>query len=127
MLEMIGNINYIESDTIKAEVDQFYKIYGISKDSIVELKFSTSDEMRELNNKYLKNNKTTDVLSFPQSSYPSQKSILGTICICKDELKIGKKHIIELVLHGLFHLIGYDHDLNPKKWEQAVKKYETIY
>lgn len=127
MLEIIEKTDNADLNSIKATIDQFYKAYNIAKDTIVELKFSTNIEMRKLNKKYLSNDKNTDVLSFPQSNYPSQKSILGTICISKDEIKFGEKHIIELVLHGLFHLIGYDHDLNPKKWQQALKKYEKLH
>lgn len=127
MLEIIGKTDDLDLNSIEATVDQFYKAQNISKDVIVELKFSDCSEMQKLNKKYLGNDKNTDVLSFPQSNFPSQKSILGTICIAREEIKFGKKHIIELVLHGLFHLIGFDHDLNSKKWHEAVEKYEKLH
>lgn len=127
MLEIIGKTDNIDLSSIKETVEQFYKVYDIPKNSIIELNFITCEEMRNLNKKYLKKDKSTDVLSFPQSNFPSQKSILGTICICTDEIKFGKKHIIELVKHGLFHLIGYNHELSPKKWHEAVNKYEKIH
>lgn len=127
MLEIIGKIDKIESNLIKAIIDNFFKVHNINKNTIVELKFSTADEMRGLNKKYLHNDAGTDVLSFPQSDFPSQKPILGTICISKDEIRFGNNHIMGLVEHGLFHLIGYDHDLNFKEWQQAVNKYEKIY
>lgn len=127
MLEIIEKTNNIELGSIKTAIDRFYKAHQVPKESIIELNFLTSDEMRFLNKKYLQNNKDTDVLSFPQKFFPVKKSILGTICISKNEIIFGKKHIIELVEHGLFHLIAYDHDLNPEEWRKAVKKYEKIH
>jgi probable rRNA maturation factor len=75
----------------------------------------TSDaEMRELNRRFRRKNKPTDVLSFP-SEMPK---LAGDIAISADiatanACQLG--HSVEtelkiLILHGLLHLAGYDHE-----------------
>lgn len=75
----------------------------------------TSDaEMRELNRRFRRMNKPTDVLSFP-SQIPK---LAGDIAISADIAAAHAEqlgHSIEtevkiLILHGLLHLAGYDHE-----------------
>lgn len=96
----------------------------------VSLNFVSEKEIKELNNKFRKIDKVTDVLSFPnlnkkytQKLAEFDKEIvdgqlfLGDIVICKAQAKrqakeFGhsyKREICFLALHGLLHLIGYDH------------------
>jgi len=69
--------------------------------------------MRALNRQFRGKDKTTDVLSFP-----SEKPFLGDIVIAtgvaaKQARAAGHSIVTEvrvLALHGLLHLLGYDHD-----------------
>ena len=71
--------------------------------------------MREYNTFYRNIRKTTDVLSFPQDG-PDNK-ILGDIIISTETAKRRSKvyqigfdeEIANLVIHGILHLLGYDH------------------
>ena len=82
----------------------------------------TSDaEMRELNRRFRRKNKTTDVLSFP-SEMPK---LAGDIAISAD-IAAGNAeqlgHPLEtelkiLILHGLLHLAGYDHETDNGEME----------
>lgn len=84
--------------------------------------------MQELNNKFRKLDATTDVLSFPQND-PTQSSRffvdhpdgilrLGDIVVsypeavreATEENKLVDDKIVELVLHGLEHLLGNHHE-----------------
>jgi probable rRNA maturation factor len=83
--------------------------------------------MRELNNAYRKVDETTDVLSFPQydPSQPTSPFVdvpddvlrLGDIVVsypqavkeATEENKLVDDKIVELVLHGLEHLLGNHH------------------
>ncbi len=58
--------------------------------------------MRELNRKFLKRNYPTDVLAF------RLEVDFGEIYIAANQIK-NYHHMIELVLHGLLHLAGYNH------------------
>lgn len=89
------------------------------KNTEVVLTFITDSEMKKLNYKYRKKNKTTDVLSFSQDDYFNQKrKVLGDILISKPKAKkqakaAGHRLIDEyrlLAIHGLLHLLGYDHE-----------------
>ena len=73
--------------------------------------------VRHLNRKYRRKDQATDVLSFPADS-PRRSAHLGDIVIATGVAKrqareAGHSYDTELrvlALHGLLHLLGYDHD-----------------
>lgn len=78
------------------------------------------EEMVYLNNTYRNQNKTTNVLAFPSvvpESIPLDCPFLGDVVICSqvlfDESKQLNKSLQEhwslIVIHGVLHLLGYDH------------------
>jgi probable rRNA maturation factor len=85
--------------------------------------FTSDEEMRLLNKRYLGANKPTNVLSFPTNIYmssdfkESQVHILGSIALAhqtlmqesKDQQKPFGNHLRHLIVHGVLHLFGYDH------------------
>ena len=80
--------------------------------------------MKKLNNKFRKSNKSTDVLSFPNFSLKKLKAIrkknfyIGDIAVCYGIINLrakNKNFLIEfdkVWVHGLLHLVGYDHTKN---------------
>ena len=72
---------------------------------------TNNKEMKNLNYKFRKKNKTTDVLSFPLKN----KNYIGDIAISFEIInKRSKKtnfflELDKMWIHGYFHLIGYDH------------------
>ena len=74
--------------------------------------------MRALNRQFRGKDAVTDVLSFPASRTPGVTPFLGDIVIASGVAKRQAKdagHSIQtevrvLALHGLLHLLGYDHD-----------------
>ena len=84
------------------------------------MRIVNSEEMIYLNHAYRKKNKTTNVLAFP-SSLPDhielEYPLLGDIIICPEVLltesqqfnKSLKEHWSLIVIHGVLHLLGYDH------------------
>ena len=121
-----------------------------SKDKIFKKKsifctllLSGDKEIKFLNKKFRKKNKATDVLSFPfQTKIELKKKLkkekevyLGDIIINFNKIKnkkVLKKFKFEfdrLWIHGLVHLLGYDHkkDKDFFKMSQMEKKYfDTI-
>ena len=82
----------------------------------INISFVSQQEIKELNRRFLKQNKATNVLSFP-SDPKCYEDLLGEIAICPSVIKEesivqGKKehdHLIHLILHSVLHLLGYDH------------------
>lgn len=86
--------------------------------------FLVSDrEIQEYNLQRRGKNKATDVLSFPiAENLPVPHKILGEVIISTETLErqareIGhssKDEFYRLVVHGILHLLGYDHERSPK-------------
>ena len=79
------------------------------------LLLTNNKEMKKLNRKFRKKNKTTDVLSFPIKIKNKKKMYVGDIAICFEIIKKRSKktnfflEFDKMWIHGYLHLIGYDH------------------
>lgn len=82
--------------------------------------FVPDDRMKQLNELFRGKNTTTDVLSFPHEpdSFDPDKDNLGDIVISVEQAQKQaaengltlEGEIKQLILHGLLHLCGYDHE-----------------
>ncbi|MBI0169964.1 MULTISPECIES: rRNA maturation RNase YbeY [Bartonella] len=97
-------------------------------DSELSLVFTDDANIRTINAKWRHIDKATNVLSFPAFSIqPGQRPgpILGDIviaretvqCEAQEENKSFDDHLSHLIVHGLLHLTGYDHQ-NDEEAEQ---------
>lgn len=97
-------------------------------DSELSLVFTDDANIRTINAKWRHIDKATNVLSFP--AFPIQPGqqpgpILGDIVIAREtvqreaqeENKSFDDHLSHLIVHGLLHLTGYDHQ-NDEEAEQ---------
>jgi len=84
----------------------------------VSLAFVTKAEMQKLNNKFRKKNKPTDVLSFELS----EPNYLGEVVICKEVVKEKGENLMEVFIHGVLHLCGYDHERSPGRSKGEAEK-----
>jgi len=102
------------------------------------------DKIRELNRSYLEEDAPTDVLSFPliESDLdeigfvtpPDSVLHLGDIIISYPQAKqqakkrghTVKKEVAVLIVHGLLHLLGYDHDTPAHKRSMHKKEAQII-
>ncbi len=119
----------------KLPLELFEKIVAelkITQD--IELLIVDNETIAKLNKQFRNKEEATDVLSFPlQSSTPYIP--LGSIVISIDKAKEGAKkyhHLVSdeltlLFIHGLLHLIGYDHETDNgqmrKKEEELIEKF----
>jgi len=79
----------------------------------LSIAFVDDEAMRELNRRFRRKNKTTDVLTFPGDA-----PLLGEIVISVDQARrqaTDEKHSLAtevryLILHGILHALGYDHE-----------------
>ena len=111
----------IEDEMIRA-AEIVGKIYGVEK-SEVSITLTDDKNIHELNKKFRKIDRPTDVLSFAfrESDEPkilnAEFETLGDIIISVERAKIQAedfghsflREIIFLEVHGLLHLLGYDH------------------
>lgn len=87
----------------------------------VTLRLVDSKEMQTLNRTYRNKDALTNVLSFPvDDDIRTLHGLLGDIVICpavvEQEAQAQRKprdaHFAHLVIHGVLHLLGYDHTEN---------------
>jgi probable rRNA maturation factor len=95
----------------------------------VNVLVTTNRQMRELNRRFRNNDKPTDVLSFPAPEGIGQK-LAGDIAISAEiagsnARALGHSSATELrllVLHGLLHLAGYDHETDDGDMERRESR-----
>lgn len=89
----------------------------------VSILLSTDRTLRRLNREFRGKDKPTDVLSFPAANFPESKKtnpISGDLAISLDTAARQARsfgHTLEteiriLILHGLLHLAGFDHEVD---------------
>jgi len=115
------------------DVKTLEEIYNYLTNKDIELILTTDEEIKTLNKLYRNVDKPTDVLSFPLENIPGMP--LGSIIISIDTAKKGAEkynHSIEdeiklLFIHGLLHLLGYDHETDNgemrKKEKEIIEKF----
>ena len=92
---------------------------------------TNNKEMKNLNFKFRKKNKTTDVLSFPIKIKDKTKIYVGDIAISYEIVKERSKdtnffiEFDKMWVHGYLHLIGYDHK-KSNDYEKMLKKEKLI-
>jgi probable rRNA maturation factor len=97
----------------------------------VNIALVSDDRIRALNRKYRRKNYATDVLSFatnPESRIPNP--VLGDIVIARgvaqrQAREIGHSPATELrvlALHGLLHLLGYDHERDDGRMGRVERR-----
>ena len=114
-----------------------------------ELVFDNENDMRSLNNAERGIDKSTDVLSFPsmddikgvvltpeicKTEMDGRYIFIGSIVLCDEKIKaqakeFGHSAVRErnyLIMHGLLHLLGYDHIDPEDKREMRDKEKEVL-
>ena len=101
---------------------------GLEKD--LSLALVAPSRIKELNKKYRKKDRATDVLSF------EDKETWGEIVICPSQVEKNarqagssfKKELLRVFVHGVLHLLGYDHikEKDRKEMEKKEQYYLNI-
>ena len=91
-----------------------------AKGGSVVIAFVSDRQMRRLNSEFRGKNSTTDVLSFPfeADEFEAGENNLGDIAISLEQARRQasendlsfETEIKQLILHGILHLCGYDHE-----------------
>jgi probable rRNA maturation factor len=104
-------------DKLQSIVSLIFREEGLV-DSEINLRILDDKEMKKLNYKFRNKNLTTNVLSFQSDdiSIKHTKNI-GDIAISSEyvereaveEGKFFEDHMIHMLAHGVYHILGYDH------------------
>ena len=100
----------------------------------VDLTVCSASEMTKINRQFRGKNKPTDVLSFPATEFFWIQGMLGDLVLCSDVLiaqakqqNHSWKHEIDvLIVHGLLHLLGFDHELGPREAKKMQAMEERL-
>ena len=107
---------------------------GLS-DQEVTIRFTDEVESQSLNHEYRGKDKPTNVLSFPFEAPPGiEINLLGDLVICapvisreaKEQNKAVADHYAHMTVHGLLHLMGYDHIEDADAEEMESKEIEIL-
>ena len=115
MVEVVNRQRRLKLDTEAWSTFADKALHAIGKnDSPATIAFVSDKRIRELNRQFRGVDKATDVLSFPAE----EKVNLGDIAVSVDTAAMQAQEngltiegeIAQLILHGLLHLCGYDHE-----------------
>jgi len=103
--------------------------------------FVNNSYIKRLNKRYRKVNRTTDVIAFPMEehreftpSIPFSSRLLGDVFISAERAKVQakdfghsiKKEIAILTIHGILHLLSYDHERRKDGLVMRNKEQEIL-
>jgi probable rRNA maturation factor len=137
-VNLITRDEYPLSENLIGNLDQFF-ISILSSESIedsnINLSFISSEEMQELNKEFRGIDKDTNVLSFENQDISREHTkVLGDIAICYpyvvNEAIVSKKdldsHISHMFIHGILHILGYDHQNESEADNMESKEIEFL-
>jgi len=131
-IHIVDNIRYLDlrkKREFKKQVEVILNTLNLSRNTEICITFLDDNDMRKINETYRGMKRTTDVLSFPQYELnpqnlnaaiatDNQKYLtLGDIVISINTAKRHaqfygnslEKEVRKLIIHGILHLLGYDH------------------
>lgn len=109
---------------VSAAVESAWKVEGLEGAKQVEISILPDEELRKLNQSTRGKDYVPDVLSFPMSDPTDSLPMLGEMYVSASKVyaqaqEYGHSHCEEfliLCIHGMFHLLGYDH-IDDDEWE----------
>jgi len=123
--------NNLDCIFLKKIAEKTLEQAGIKDNIEISLAIVGDGRMRKINRIYQGKNRITDVLSFDNKEkkfieMPDGVKRLGEIMICypqaKKQARLAgyqlEKELAVLFIHGLLHLLGYDHKDNGKRTEE---------
>lgn len=128
-IELTNLTNFsMDEEILKSLANFALQKLGIHPDSELSISLVDEDEMSSLHMRWLNETGPTDVLSFPMDELKPESAvngpgILGDIVLCpkfaevqaKNAGQTLEKEIELLMVHGVLHLLGFDHRESDEK------------
>ena len=133
-IDLVNNSSVQCNESAIASVSEFaLKKMGIHQESELGIRFVNEDEMSQLHVKWMDLAGPTDVLSFPMdelkpNSAADGPGVIGDIVLCPAYAEKNGKQSLEkelelLTVHGVLHLLGFDHeDVDDEKKMFALQE-----
>lgn len=123
----------VESKLLSKIAHRALEVLGLSRAELSIVLVSDA-QIRRLNKLYRHKDKPTDVLSFPIGEKVNGWLILGDIVISVDTARrqaqeLGyslEEELKRLLVHGLVHLLGYDHELGGEEEKKFFELEEFV-
>ncbi len=134
-------------ELVKRAVDSSLEFEKFDMPSEIGIMFVDNERIREINREHRNIDKPTDVLSFPivdmyegvinsdegDFDLDEEVLLLGDIIISLEMTKLQaeeyghsfERELAFLITHGVFHLLGYDHD-SPEREEKMISKQYSV-
>jgi probable rRNA maturation factor len=112
----------VEGKLLSKIAHRALEVLGLNRAEL-SIVLASDPQIKRLNKLYRNKDKPTDVLSFPIGEKVNGWLILGDIVISVDTAKRQAKELgysleeelKRLLVHGLVHLLGYDHELGGEE------------
>jgi probable rRNA maturation factor len=106
---------------------------GERRKAYVTITFLGPTRMRALNREHLGHDRTTDVISFALST--PEGELVGDVYVCRAVAAVQAKalgvplrqELVRLVVHGILHVLGYDHPAGEGRTRSAMWRKQERY
>ena len=136
----------VETSWLQAIAEKILIALGAESTVELDLAIVGQERIRELNRTYLEEDEPTDVLAFSMLSEqreeetmcfvtpPDGVTHLGEVIISYPQAVIQaeehqhpvEKEIAILIIHGVLHLLGYDHDKPEAEYQMRAREMEIL-
>jgi probable rRNA maturation factor len=126
----VPNLRKLTRQAIKAAI--------VGDDLSISVLFTSDAEILEINKQWRGKAKPTNVLSFPVSAETpvpeGEPRPLGDIVLAfgtivkeaSEQKKSVASHVSHLIVHGLLHLLGYDHEIDAEAEIMEAREVEVL-
>ena len=124
----------VDGDRLTALARHTLEVEEVDEDAELSILLVEPDHIRRLNARYAGNDYATDVLAFPMNEDDESEELLGDVLICphiagENARRMGhslSEELDVLLVHGLLHLLGYDHHDAQEKAEMEARLREVL-
>ena len=131
------NKHPVDTSQFQSQICQVLENLG-ETDCELSLLLTDDEEIQTLNTTYRDLDKATDVLSFPQDEDAINESgdtLLGDVVIsvetaarqAEEHHLSSNEELILLAIHGILHLLGYDHERSPQDARIMQDKTQAVF
>lgn len=127
----------INSRALKKQIQAVLENLGC-QDKELSVLFANDARIRRLNARYRNIDQPTDVLSFPQHDGRDggfSSPLLGDVVVSVETAsRQARRHNLSLeeeltllLIHGVLHLLGYDHEKSPAQAQRMKRKTRELF
>lgn len=136
LLDNKTDVEKFDNNFFSSVAEIFFRNINLGNDFIeISLLVLNNKQIQEINRLYRDIDKPTDVLSFPMNEDKEIKTnMLGDIVIslekCKSQAEDAgidlSREIANVYIHGLLHLLGYDHEKDTEEEKKMFDLQEKV-